>query len=228
MPSPPDKPTFHGRRKGRPLRASRARLVDELLPKLTPGLPDEGFIDLVTLFGRDAPVWLEVGFGGGEHLAHQAAARPDAGFIGCEPFINGVAMLLRDVDERGLDNVRVWNEDARILLPALPDASIDRFFLLFADPWPKKRHHRRRFVQAETLDQLARVMKPGAEFRFASDHMGHVSWALERITRHPAFAWDAAGPEDWRTPPADWRRTRYEEKALKDGKPCVYLTFRRR
>ncbi len=225
--SKPEITRFYGRRKGKPLRDNRQRLIDEKLPGIRPVLPDEGSVNLAQLFGHDGPYWLEVGFGGGEHLAAQAAQHPDVGFLGCEPFINGVGSLLRHVDEQGLSNVRIWDEDARLLLPELPAASISRAFLLFSDPWPKVRHHRRRFVQPETLDMLARLLKPGTEFRFASDHMGHVSWALEHILRHGAFQWTAQGSGDWRRRPPDGVPTRYEEKALGDGKPCVYLSFLR-
>ena len=172
-------------------------------------------------------LWLEIGFGGGEHLAAQAAANPGTGFIGCEPFINGVASLLAEIDRLGLTNIRIFDDDARLMLKALPDACLGRVFVLFADPWPKKRHHRRRFIAPDTLDQLARLMKDGAELRFASDHMGYVRWALSRLTAHADFQWTAAGPADWRTRPADAVETRYEEKALQKGLSCVYLSFSR-
>lgn len=229
--TPPVK--FYGRRKGHPLRARAEQLVRDLLPRLAvpdPGTdPVPGDIDPGSLFGTPpTQVWLEIGFGKGEHLAGQAAANPDVGIIGCEPFINGVAGLLVEVEDHGLANVRIHADDARPLLSALPDASIDRLFLLFADPWPKTRHHKRRFVQRENLDVLARVLKPGAEFRFATDHMGYCRWALAHVMDHPAFEWLAEGPGDWRARPDDWRETRYEKKALARGKRCVYLRFRRR
>lgn len=230
---PPD-PRFanrsFGRRTGRSLRPTRRRLLEELLPEIRVPLDAAaGVLDPLSLFA-DPPdaVWLEIGFGGGEHLAAQAEACPAVGFIGCEPFVNGVASLLAQVDGRGLGNVRILDDDARLLLERLADASVARVFVLFADPWPKARHAKRRFVRPETLDALARVMADGAEFRFASDDMGHVRWALEQVLVHPAFDWPARGPADWRCPPVDWCETRYEAKARQAGRSCVYLTFRRR
>ena len=190
-------------------------------------MPAEGPVDPSLLFDpKLAKVWLEIGFGAGEHLAAQAAAHPDVGFIGAEPFVNGVAALLAQVDAAGLRNVRLHDDDARKLLPRLKEASIDRVFLLYSDPWPKKRHWNRRFVCKENLDALARVLAPGGLFRFATDHMGHMEWALWHLTRHPAFRWTARGPEDWCTRPGDGFPTRYEEKGLA-GDVRVYLEFRR-
>jgi tRNA (guanine-N7-)-methyltransferase len=172
-------------------------------------------------------VWLEIGFGSGEHLAHQARLNPDVGFIGCEPFVNGVAALLAAVASESLTNIRIFDEDARLLLPQLADASIGRVFLMFPDPWPKTRHHKRRFIQPATLDALARIMAPGGELRFASDDPGYVRWALWHVLRHPAFAWTAQGAADWRTRWADGVETRYEAKRLA-GRTPSYLTFVRR
>ncbi|MEK9672021.1 MAG: tRNA (guanosine(46)-N7)-methyltransferase TrmB [Rhodospirillaceae bacterium] len=198
----------------------------DLLPRIA--VPDDGPVDAGSLFINDGRhLWVEIGFGAGEHLAAQAAAHPDIGFIGAEPFVNGVASLLAQIDAAHLDNIRVFAEDARLLLPRLPDGSVDRVYLLYSDPWPKKRHWDRRFVQTETLGQLARVIRPGGEFRFATDHMDHARWALWRLIRHPAFEWTARGPADWRDRPKDGFPTRYEEKQLAGSKP-VYLTFRRR
>jgi tRNA (guanine-N7-)-methyltransferase len=219
----------YGRRFGRSLRASRRQLLDEVLPTLRVPLADDGEIDPRTLFpARPGTVWLEVGFGGGEHLAAQAAAHPGVGFIGCEPFVNGVASLLALIEARRLANVRVLDDDARLLIGRLAAASIARVFVLFADPWPKTRHAKRRFIRPEVLDSLSRVMTDGAELRFASDDMGYVRWTLERLVGHPDFAWLAQRPDDWRRPPAGWCETRYEAKAKVAGRPCVYLTFRRR
>ena len=225
-------PRFYGRRKGHPLRARAEQLVEDLLPHVA--IPDPGSdaapgsLDPAGLFGFvPREVWLEIGFGKGEHLAGQAASNPDTGVIGCEPFINGVAGLLAEIEDRDLRNVRIYADDARHLLKALPEHSIDRLFLLFADPWPKTRHHKRRFVQQDNLDELARVLKPGAEFRFATDHMGYCRWALAHVMNHPCFEWLAENPEDWRVRPDDWQETRYEHKALGQGKRCVYLRFRR-
>lgn len=219
---------FYGRRKGRPIRAGRQRLLEELFPRIKVDL-GENPIDPATLFVppvRD--VWLEIGFGGGEHLAEQARAHPDIGMIGCEPFINGVARLLSEIDNDGLDNIRIHADDARDLIDCLTDASIDRAFVLFADPWPKARHNRRRFIGPENLDRLARVMKDGAELRLASDQMPLIRWMLFHTTNHPDFEWVVRGPRDWRSRPDDWPPTRYEAKAIGKGIACVYLTFRRR
>ncbi len=178
------------------------------------------------LFG-DRPVWLEVGFGSGEHLVHQAAAHPEVRFIGCEPFINGVATLLGKIRKSGVSNIRVHAGDARDLMDVLPDASIAKAFLLYPDPWPKARHHRRRFVTPEHLIPLARVLKDGAEFRVATDIPDYVHQALEEVPR-AGFDWLAERPEDWRAPWDDWLSTRYEQKALREGRVPHYLTFRKR
>lgn len=219
---------FYGRRKGRSLRAGRRRLIEELLPKIRVDLTADR-IDPAALFAPPArDVWLEVGFGGGEHLAEQARMHPDVGVIGCEPFINGVGRLLSEIDQDGLENIRVHADDARDLIDCLPDASIGRVFVLFADPWPKSRHHRRRFIGPENLDRLARVMQDDAELRLASDQMPLIRWMLFHAIRHPAFEWTALGPQDWRQRPDDWPPTRYEAKARSQGITCIYLTFRRR
>lgn len=221
---------FYGRRYGHRLRDGRKRLIEEVLPafRLT-GRGDGDTIDLDASFGgKKRAYWLEIGFGAGEHLAQQAEANPEVGFVGCEPFINGVAALLAKIDGTAVTNIRLFDDDARFLLADLPDASISRVFLLFSDPWPKKKHHKRRFVNAENLEALSRIMVDGGEFRFASDDMGFVSWTLERLTAHPDFDWVVSGPNDWRTRPNDGVETRYERKALDQGKSCVYLSFRRR
>ncbi len=172
-------------------------------------------------------VWLEVGFGAGEHLVAQAEAHPDVGFIGCEPFINGVAAALSEIATRRLDNVRIFDDDARLLLRALADESIARVFVLFSDPWPKTRHNERRFIAAGAIDALARVLKDGGELGFASDHMGYVRWTLDHLSGDGRFSWMARQPADWRQRPDDWFPTRYEAKARARGAPCVYLKFAR-
>ena len=173
------------------------------------------------------PLWLEIGFGGGEHLAWQAARNPDATLIGCEVYRNGIAALLAQIDREGLANIRIWPEDARDLLDRLPDASIDRAFLLFPDPWPKTRHAERRFVAGTNLDALARILKPGAALRVATDDPVYLRWTLELLPVHPAFRWQVAGPADWRQRPTDWPATRYERKALAAGRKPAYLRFSR-
>ena len=168
-------------------------------------------------------VWLEVGYGAGEHLLWQARTNPRIGLIGAEPYISGTAKLLSKLDEDPVSNIRLYEDDARDIVSVLPDASIGRFFLLFPDPWPKTRHHKRRFIQMEMLDQLVRILRPGAELRFASDDAGYLAYALERLMAHPAFAWTAAGPSDWRTRTPDWPPTRYETKQLHG--PPAFLRF---
>ena len=171
-------------------------------------------------------MWLEVGFGAGEHLFWQAEQHSDIGLIGAEPYEMGVAKLLTKLDEKPLNNVRIYEGDGREIIETLPDGALDRFFLLFPDPWPKTRHHKRRFIQVAMLDQLARVLKPGAELRFATDDKSYLPYALERLLFHPEFEWLATGPGDWQSRPADWPPTRYETKAIKG--PPAFLRFRRR
>ena len=220
---------LYGRRRGRRLRVGQQELLEELLPKIRIALPEAGErLDPDAVFEREArEVWLEIGFGGGEHLAWQAARHPEIGFIGAEFFLNGVVSLLGHLARGRIGNVRIHPDDARPLLKALPDRSIGRTFLLFPDPWPKARHARRRFVSPENTAELARILKPGAELRIASDDPGYVAWALEHLTRSPDFEWLARGPSDWRARPEDWPPTRYEEKAVRAGRKPVYLRFRR-
>ncbi len=231
---PPDRPSEHrrvlyGRRRGRPLHRGQQALVETLLPRLAVTLPAAGTLDPATLFDpRPDEVWLEIGFGSGEHLAAQAAAHPAIGFIGCEVFENGVAKLLADVQRRALANVRILTDDARLLIAALPSASIGRVFILFPDPWPKQRHHKRRIVAGETLAALAAIMADGAELRLATDDLDYLAWMLARVPAHPAFAWLADRPSDWRVRPADWPATRYEAKAIAAGRRPYFLRFRRR
>lgn len=222
---------FYGRLKGKALKKSQKTYLDEDLAALSPGPvgweenPDRVPLDLGALFGG-RPVWLEVGFGGGEHLVHQAQQNPDVGIIGAEPYINGVAMLLGKIRRAGAENIRVHPGDARDLLDVVPEASVEKAFLLYPDPWPKARHHRRRFVTPEHLEPLARVLKPGAEFRVATDIPDYVRQTLEEVPR-AGFEWLAERAEDWRRPWGDWMSTRYEQKALREGRVPHYLTFRR-
>ena len=192
-------------------------------------IPASGRLDPAALFGAArVSIWLEIGFGGGEHLAAQAERHPEIGFIGSEVFENGIVKLLSEVERRHLANVRVFADDARLLLPGLPPASIDRVFILFPDPWPKRRHHKRRIVSRETLDGLAEIMTDEAELRVATDECDYLCWILERVTDHPAFEWLARRPGDWRERPQDWPPTRYEEKARMAGRSPTFLRMRRR
>ena len=220
---------FYGRRRGRPLRAGQRDRQTHLLPRLSFALPDGGGLDPFGLFDASPrEVWLEIGFGGGEHLAAQAERRPETGFIGCEVFENGVAKLLGEIDSRGLANIRIFADDARPLLAALAPGSVARVFILFPDPWPKPRHHKRRLVAPATLDRLAEIMTDGAELRLATDDPGYLSWMLEHAANHPAFAWTARRPADWRERPEDWPATRYEAKAREAGRTPIFLRFTRR
>ncbi len=220
---------FYGRRKTKPLSERQQALLDELLPRLRIDLSKAPPPQLAELFeNRPATIRLEIGFGGGEHLAHEAARFPDTGFIGAEAFLNGVARMLVHSDERQLSNVRLHDEDALALLEWLPDASLDRIDLLYPDPWHKKRHWKRRFVCKENLDRFARVLKPGGEFRFASDIPGYVEWTLEHCAAHGAFGVPDNGGRESSEPWDGWLRTRYEAKAVREGRQSKYLSFYRR
>jgi len=222
--------TLHGRRRGKKLRVGQQSLLDTLLPRLSLALPAEpARIDLAHLFGGHLPsggVWLEVGFGAGEHLVWQAEQHPAVGLIGCEPYLNGVAKCLAHIDRAGVGNIRLFTDDARLVMAALPDRSLGRVFVLFPDPWPKTRHHKRRFVQRETLDRLAELMVPGAELRLATDDPSYLPWMIEHAGSHPAFESLAEGQADWPERPADWPATRYEKKNIA-GTP-TFLRLRRR
>ena len=211
----------YGRLKSRPIKPRQAALVDARLPGLRipvgPVAPD-------MLMPGARATWLEIGFGGGEHMAGQAARAPDVLILGAEPFQNGVASAVRHIEEQALGNVRLHDGDVRDLITWLPDACLAQVFILFPDPWPKARHHKRRLIQADTVAELARVLASGGRLRFASDWADYIDGALERFEANPAFTWTAAGPDDWRKPPADHITTRYEEKRLGDCAP-VFLDF---
>lgn len=222
------KTSFYGRRKGKSLRARQADLYESALPHVR--------IDLATLregkvptLGYDAskPVWLEIGFGGGEHLASEAMLHPEVGFIGCEPFVNGVAKLLGSIDQARLTNVRIYDEEVADLIEALPDESIDQVSILYPDPWPKLRHKKRRLISSEFLGKLARIMKSGSELRFATDIDDYAGWTLSRILASPHFTWNPVSSKDWLQPWENWPGTRYEAKAIREGRPPAYLTFNR-
>jgi tRNA (guanine-N7-)-methyltransferase len=227
--TPPHRELFYGRRRGRPLRVGQRERQAVLLPRVSFALPPSGRLDPAGLFpASPREVWLEIGFGGGEHLAEQAVGNPDIGFVGCEVFKNGVVKLLGEIERRGLCNVRIFADDARRLLAALAPRSIARVFILFPDPWPKARHHKRRLVSAATLDRLAEIMTDGAELRLATDDGGYLSWMLQYATAHADFVWAARRPTDWRERPKDWPATRYEAKARKAGRTPGFLRFVRR
>jgi tRNA (guanine-N7-)-methyltransferase len=212
----PRKHHFYGRRKGKSLRRHHSQLMEELLPHLR---VDVG----APLAGTGERRWLEIGFGGGEHLAHQAELHPDVSFLGAEPFVNGVAKLLALIEENNLPNVRIHDADARDLLEVLPDGSFERIYLLYPDPWPKARHNRRRFVSAETLAQFHRILQPGGLFLFASDIDDYISWTREHVAAHGGFAEEG----DPSQPFENWIQTRYEAKARREGRGSSYLRFRR-
>jgi tRNA (guanine-N7-)-methyltransferase len=225
---PPREGAFYGRRKGKALRPGQAERLERLLPRLALDLTVPAPADLGRLFPIPVEaVNLEIGFGGGEHLLHEAARRPATGFIGVEPFVNGMTKALAGVERQGLANVRLHAEDAVLLLDWLPPASLARVDLLYPDPWPKTRHWKRRFVSEANLGRLARVIRPGGTFRFASDIDTYVEWTLAHLRAAPAFAWTATRADDWRRPWPDWPGTRYEAKALREGRRPSYLVFRR-
>jgi tRNA (guanine-N7-)-methyltransferase len=204
-------------------------LFDELMPSLVVRLPSTRPLNPQTLFcPRRASSWVEIGFGGGEHLAMQAAANPQVGLIGCEIFENGIAKLLTRIDRGRLENIRIFPDDARLLIQALLPASIDRVFILFPDPWPKRRHHKRRLVSPETLDALAEIMTDGAELHLATDDRNYLCWILEKATSHPAFEWLARRPRDWRERPQDGAPTRYQQKAQMAGRTSTFIKIKRR
>lgn len=200
--------------------------METRLPTLRLALDETTRVPPQTFFDAPpaAPVWLEVGFGGGEHLAAQAKKNPAVCFIGCEPFINGVASLLNLIEEKKLTNIRIFDDDARRVLDSLEDASIERCFVLFADPWPKKRHADRRFIGPENLDRLSRVLKPNGLLRLASDHPSLVAWMRESLASHPDFVCTHAA----QTPPDDWVPTRYQKKADAAGRPSFFMDYRRK
>ncbi len=219
----------YGRRRGRKASPRQQALAEDLLPRLQlplgPSPPDP----LSTLGGTGCrEVWLEIGFGGGEHLVWQAEHNPDVLLIGCEPFMDGVAKVLDAVTSRNIANIRLHPDDARAVLRWLQPGSVDRAFVLFPDPWPKARHRKRRLVNSETLAELARVLRPGAELRLGTDIGDYAGQMLEVALASGAFDWLANRPADWRERPADWPSTRYEEKGVREGRRCTYLRFVRR
>lgn len=218
-------PSF-GRRKSHKIEGERAELMENFFPTIaiTPTKhPAE--IDLGQYFDNKREFWLEIGFGAGEHLASQAKEHPEVGIIGCEPFIDGVAKLVVTIDEQKLDNIRLYDDDARILLEALPDACLSRIFVLFPDPWRKPKHYKRRIINPETLDMFARITKNGGTIRLATDHLNYAEWMLEHMIADARFTWTATEPRDWHIRPNDWVVTRYNEKAIEEGRTPYILEF---
>ena len=218
--------SFYGRRKGQQLRGRKQVFMDTLLPELRLPIDQPLAGDLASQFkhGSDK-CHLEIGFGGGEHLTHQALQHPDISFVGVEPFINGMAKMLAAIEDHGLENVRLFDEDATQLLDWLPSQCLDQIDLLYPDPWPKKRHWKRRFVSQVNLQRFWRTLKPGGRFRFASDIDTYVNWTLGHIHQHGKFSWTAQSASDWNEPWDGWIRTRYEAKAIREGRTPCYLIF---
>ncbi|WP_406603932.1 tRNA (guanine(46)-N(7))-methyltransferase TrmB [Bartonella gliris] len=219
---------FFGRRQGKRLRNSQLTRIKMLLPTLNIDLNNSAPSDLTSLFSRKVrEVRLEIGFGGGEHLLHEMEHFPQTGFIGIEPFINGIAKMLMSLEqhEQYQNHLRLYDDDATRLLDWLPNASLDGIDLFYPDPWPKKKHWKRRFINIKNLNRFARVLKTGKKFRFASDIESYVNWTLYHCTQHQNFEWEAESPQDWKTPYPLWPSTRYEAKALREGRTPTYLTF---
>lgn len=218
---------LYGRSKGKPLRAGQQGLVDDLLPQIA--VPAEGPVTAERLFGREVPLHFEIGFGGGEHMAYRADLLPDHGFIGAEPFVNGVAQALTHVKERALANVRIQHGDALEVLGRVPDGALSFLYLLHPDPWPKARHAKRRMMNDGPLEMFAAKLKPGGEFRFGTDHPVYLRHALMVMQRHTdSFEWLAETPDDFLTRPGGWPETRYEVKARRQGHEVWYFRYRRR
>jgi tRNA (guanine-N7-)-methyltransferase len=221
--------SFFGRRKGHKLRSHQADLIEHLLPRLALDIAAPAASVLDKLFDPEiAELRLEIGFGGGEHLIAEAKAFPTTGLIGCEPYVNGMAKILTQIDAHAIPNVRLFAGDAADLLAWLPPQSLARVDLIHPDPWPKRRHWKRRFVQDATIAALARVLKPDGEFRFVSDIDDYCAWTLWHLLRSPEFAWTAERADDWRLPWPGYTMTRYGQKATREGRVANYLRFRRR
>lgn len=217
---------FYGRRKGNRLSDRKQSLMETLLPTISIDLSTVGpnSLDASALFPHQPKnIWLEIGFGKGEHLAWQANANPDVGLIGCEPYLNGVAGLLTQIDNAETDNIRVYSDDARHILTALPEASLDKVFLIHPDPWPKARHAKRRFLNQSNLDHISRVLKDGGEFRCGTDHPIYREWVALQMSVRDDFIWTAERPSDWTTRADDWPETRYERKSLEG--PATYFHY---
>jgi tRNA (guanine-N7-)-methyltransferase len=218
---------LYGRAKGAPLRARPERLMAELYPKLAVPNKWDGNID--ALFGKKyKSLWLEIGFGKGEHLIANAIANPEIAHIGCEPFLNGMAACVGQIDDTGAQNIRLYRGNALDVVAALPNNSVDRLFILHPDPWPKFRHSQRRVVNDDRMDMFARILKPGAILRIGTDHPVYLAHTLEVMQRQRAFIWQVENADDWKIRPADWPETRYEQWALSEGRPVWYLRYVRK
>jgi tRNA (guanine-N7-)-methyltransferase len=223
------KGAFFGRRKGHALKPQQAALFDTLLPRLALGLDAPAPADLATLFPTSVEaVRIEIGFGGAEHMIAEAERAPHTGFIGSDPFVNAMAKALAGIDARGLANIRLHFGDAIFLIEWLPAGSIVRVDLIYPDPWPKRRHWKRRFVQDATVAEIARILRPGGEFRFVTDWPDYAAWTLKHLARAREFEWTAERADDWRQPWPGFTGTRYEAKAKREGRVPCYLIFRRR
>jgi len=221
-------PKIYGRQQDKPLKPRQTRLMTELLPKVAVPLDQGTTLNLKEVFPDKDQIWLEIGFGGGEHLAWQATQNPSIGMIGAEPFLNGVAKLLSHIENSAIDNIRILHGDARALMEALPTNSLSRLFVLHPDPWPKKRHFKRRMISPWFFREAARILVPEAQLRIASDIPDYIRWTLMHAQNAPDFIWTAKTANDWQQRPADWPQTRYEAKALREGRQPTYLIFRRR
>lgn len=221
MSNPPAFIPSFGRRKGHRLKPSRHNLMETLLPRLL--ISDSNPFTPTT-----KPLWFEIGYGSGEHLQAQAIANPGVQFIGCEPYINGVAKLLATIEEQSITNIRLYDGDARLLLEQLPDSSLERLFILFPDPWPKNRHHKRRIINEQSIPLFHQKLKPGGLLRIATDHVDYSTWILEHMVIAQGFDWQAKTPTGWQTPPAGWVTTRYQAKAIAEGRVAVFLDFHKK
>lgn len=219
---------FFGRRKAKSLKAGQNAAYQTILPQLLIDITKSAPADLNTLFPVTIKkIVVEIGFGGGEHLIHRASLHPEIGFIGCEPFVNGMAKACLAIQTNGLKNIRLYNEDATDLLNWLPDNSISRVDLLYPDPWPKKRHWKRRFLNADNMVRIFRILNPAGEFRFASDIDSYVNWGLNHVHAHGGFNWTAKISDDWRQPWEEWISTRYEQKAIRENRVPTYMIFQK-
>ena len=234
QPKAPHAPEFlssFGRRIGRRLKPQKQQLIDELLPRLQVAAPKDAVTKLVPahLFpeSQAAPIWLEIGFGGGEHLASLAQTHPSVNFIGAEPYYNGVASLLEKIEQEAITNIRVVADDIRPVMKALPDGTLERIYLLFPDPWPKPRHFKRRIVSQEFLAEVERLLPVGGILQLATDHYDYSVWMFEQVLQRTALRWTAGTHDDWHEPPKDWQVTRYETKTRAEGRKPVYLRFER-